>query len=880
MKTRDILAVFNRGRISRLALGRTDVSRVALSASIQTNWMPRTLGSMMLRPGLEYHGANPDDGANIPFIFDNSDTAILELSPSVMRVWNDGDTLLTRASVSSAIANGNFTTDLASWTDADDSGATSTWVAGEMQLLGTGYASARRQQQVSVVLADEDVVHALRIVVSKGPLLLRIGTTAGDDDIFRQAVLRTGTHSIAFTPGASSFYIEFSSSLTYPVLIDSVAVEASGTVELPTPWTDATTCKLVRWYQSSDVVFCACEGIQQRRIERRPNGSWSVVLFQSDDGPFLTENVDNIRITPSAITGAITMTASRSIWRSGHVGALYKLSSQGQLVASSLAAELTYTNPIRVTGVTSGRIFSVIRAGTWAGTLTLQRSIGEPGAWVDVATYTANGTTSYDDGLDNSIAYYRIGFNAGDYTSGTADASLEYAVGSITGVVRITGFTSATSVSADVITDLGGTAATEIWAEGAWSDVEGWPMATGIWEGRNWWSGNGRNYGSVSDAFTSYDPETVGDAGPINRRIGEGSVDKVNWLLPLQRLVAGTDGAEHTVRSTSFDEPITPSNYNTKAPSTKGSAEVPAVSTDGRGYFVGKTTKRVYELEYDLQKYDYSATDQTLLVPEIGDGGFIRIAVQQNPDIRLHCARADGTVGVLVRDAAEDVLCWVDVETDGFVEDVVVLPGTTEDRVFYRVRRTINGVTVRYHEEWAREDEARGGTLNKQADSFITGAGDVTGLSHLEGETVVVWADGVDQGEFSVSGGAIGQSFTTWCAGLGYTGQYQSAKLAGQTQMGLSLTQTTRINQIGLVLADTHARGLKYGPSFDVLDDLPLVEDGAIVDGDTIWESYDKDMVEFPGEWSTDNRVCLQAAAPRPCTVLVAVLNVDRQDKA
>ncbi len=877
MKTRDVLAIFNRGRISKRALARTDVGRVALSAEVQTNWMPRTLGSMSLRPGMAYKGLLQGDGALMPFVYSTDDTATIELTAGAMRVWDDGDTLLTRPSVTSTITNGTFATDLAGWTDADDAGATSDWSGGQMRLAGSGSASAKRQQQVTVSGANIGVDHALRIVVDRGPVILRIGTAAGLDDVFRQAVLRTGTHSIAFTP-AADFHIEFSSATDYQALLDSCTLESSGVVSLPTPWASADDCKAVRWQQSADVMFIA-SGYQQRRIERRPNNSWSVVVYQADNGPFLTENTENITLTPSGLSGDITLTSSQPIFEAGHVGGLFRLSSQGQLVEESISSELVYSDPIRVTGVTTSRIFQITRAGTWSGTLTLQRSIGSVGSWEDVTTYTTNATVSYDDGLDNSIVYYRIGFNAGDYTSGTADVSLSYDVGSITGVVRVTGYTDNQTVSAVVITDLGGTEATEIWAEGAWSEKEGWPTAVAIWEGRLWWSGNGRNYGSVSDIFGNFDPDYEGDAGPINRRVGEGVVNRANWLLPLQRLIVGTDGGEHSVRSNSFDEPVTPSNYNAKAPTTKGSGQSPAASVDGRGYFINRTSNKIYELEYDSSKYDFGALDTTLLVPEIGDPGFVRLAIQMVPDMRVYAVRSDGTAGVLVRDAAEDVLCWVDLETDGDIEDAIVLPGADCDRVLLRVKRVIDGSTVRYLEEMTCEENCIGGTLNLQADSYVTGIGAISGLDHLEGETVVIWADGEDQGTATVSGGAIAQSHTSWMVGLGYTAQYKSAKLAGQTQLGLSLTQRTRINSIGLVLADTHSLGLQYGPDFDTLDDLPMVENGTSNASGAVWDQYDEDMIEFPGEWSTDNRVCLQAAAPRPCTVCAAVINVDRQDK-
>jgi len=878
LKSRDVLAVFNRGRISRLAMARTDVARVALSADIQTNWMPRTLGSMMVRPGFENIGTNTGDGANIPFIYSNTDTAILELSAGAMRVWANGDTLVSRAAVTATITNGLFNTDLSGWTDADEGTAASTWLTGGfMQLLGTGYSAARRRQAVSIT--ETATAHALRIVVTRGPVLFRIGTTAGNDNIYRQAVLRTGTHSIAFVPGVATVHIEIASSVKWQTIVASCTMEAAGILSLPTKWGTAAKCKAVRWQQSADVVFCACAGQKQQRIERRPNNSWSVVDYNSDDGPFMTENVDNILLTPSALAGEITVSASRPVFKSGHVGALFRISSQGQRVISSLSADLTYTNYIRVIGVENERRFTVSRTGTWTGTLSLQRSLGEPGSWVTVATYTTSASVTYDDGLDNSIAYYRLGFESGGYGSGTVQALLEYSSGSITGTVRLIGVTSGTSATAIVLKDLGGTDGSEIWAEGAWSDEQDWPSAVGLQEGRLWWSGNGRNYASVPDAYTSFDPETIGDSQPINRQTGEGATNVSNWILGLQQLIVGTDGGEHSVRSTSFEEPVTPLNYNAKARTTKGSAPVPAASADGLGFFVGRDGAKLFELAYDAGTYGYQALEATMLCPEVSAAGIVRVAVQQSPDMRVHAVLADGTVALMVRDSAEDVKCWVNVETDGDVEDVVVLPGVTEDRVFYRVRRVIGGVTVRYHERWALESEARGGALNKMADSCKSGSGAITGLSHLNGKTVVIWGDGKDQGTAIVSGGTVPGSYANWCVGLPYTATYKSAKLAGQTSLGLSITQRSRINAIGLVLADTHAQGLQYGPSFDVLDDLPMMEDGALVDADLVWDAYDKDMVEFPGDWSTDNRICLVGAAPRPCTVLAAALSIDRQDK-
>ena len=881
------LAVFNRGRVSKRTLGRIDVDRIALSAEVQTNWMPRTLGPMSLRPGFGYTGANPDDGAYIPFIYTNTDNAILELTPDTLRIWDTGDTLVQRTGVATTVTNGEFTTDLTGWTDADEGAvASSVWSGAGgtfLQMIGTGDERAIRRQTLTVAGGEINTEHALRIVINRGPVLLRIGTAAGSDDIFRQAVLRTGTHSIAFTPGVVDPVVELSTSNEFNVRVDSIQIEAGGIMTLPTPWDDADACKAVRWDQSGDVVYLASD-VQQRRIERRPNNSWSVVLYQSDDGPFLTENTTAITLTPSALTGSITLTASQPIFQATHGGSLWRITSVGQTVEASLSAQNTFSDPILVTGVGTSRVLEIVRSNTWTATLTLQRSIAEPGTWVDVKTYTTNGTDSFNDGFDNSDIYYRVGIKTGDYTSGTVDLSLAFPSGSITGVIRILTPASQVVCTAVVVKALGGLDPSNIWAEGAWSSVRGWPTAVALYQGRLWWSGNGRIWGSVSDNFTGFSPDADGDSAPINRTVGDGPVNRVNWLLPMERLMAGTDLREQSIRSNSFDEPITPTNYNSKATSTKGSATIPAALSNAVGFFVGKNTTDVYELRWSGEDYSYKPVKATLLVPDIAEMGFARIAIQEEPDVRLHCVKTDGTAAVLVRDQAEDVLAWVDIETDGFIEDVCVLPGVIEDRVFYRVRRVIDGNTVRYHEEWARMDQCRGGTQNLQGDSFVTGSGPITtitGLDHLEGETVVCWADGVDQGNFTVTGGefTLPGSVNSYMVGLGYTADYKGAKLAVQTQIGLDLNRRKRAVSLGLLLADTHYQGLKYGPSFDELDDLPLTENDLETPADTVWDCYDEDHIEFPGDWDTDSRICLRAAAPRPCTVMAAMISVDRQTK-
>lgn len=898
---------FNRGLVSPYALARQDIKRVALGAETMENWIARALGSMAVRPGGEHLGSTSDDleAMFLPFVFATDDTALIELTDGLMRVWVD-DALVTRVAVGTAVTNGNFDVALTGWTDNDDAGGVSVWVAGGyMGLTGNGTAAAKRTQTLAVAVADQGLEHALHIIVARGPVTLRLGSSSGDDDLIHETSLGTGVHSLAFTPTGAAAWVEISSVLKRQTLVDSVQIEAAGVMEVESVYPEAAL-GLVRGHweisQSGDVLFLAAEGYQQQKIERRSTTSWSMVDYQPENGPFRISNVGPTTITPSALTGNITMAASKPLWRATHVGGLFRVTSSGQRVTASVTGANQFSSTIHVVGVDAQRIFTVVITNVFVATVRLQRSLtSDTGPWEDVTSWAAPVTTTHDDGLDNQEAWYRIGVKAGEYTSGTADVELNYTVGSVDGVVRITGYTSSIAVAAEVMADLGGTAATDDWAEGEWSDFRGWPTSGSFYEGRLGWAGKNGVWLSISDDFENFDDTVEGDSGTISRTIGSGPVDTINWMLPLQRLILGADGAEFSARASSLDEILTPTNFNMKAASTQGSAGVLAAKIDSRGLFVQRGGTRLFELDLDDKAIDYTSVDLTLLAPEVGKPMITGIAVQRQPDTRIHARRSDGTVAIMIYDKAEQVACWQTYTTDGEVEGAVTLPseaGTDEDRVYYWTKRTIGGTDRRYLERWAKSTEALGGDLNKMADSayVYTGAPAVNipahAADHLIGEEVVVWADGVDAGSIDDGDGNVTQRYTinangqlntdmptaaeNIVVGLGYTALWKSGKLlqlAGA--LGTTLTQMKEIKGLGLILKYAHRRGVQYGRDFTTMRDLPSKEEGAAVADDAVRADYDGRAVAFPGVWSSDERLCLRGRAPRPCTVLAAICDVD-----
>jgi hypothetical protein len=124
--------------------------------------MPRTLGPMMLRPGLGYKASTYNDAKArvIPFVFSASDYAALEFTEGALRVLV-GDTPVTRASVTTTM--NNFTVP-ASWTLAT-SGSGISSIASDKLTLNLVTAGGTATATQFVALGSSGVQHAIRIVV-------------------------------------------------------------------------------------------------------------------------------------------------------------------------------------------------------------------------------------------------------------------------------------------------------------------------------------------------------------------------------------------------------------------------------------------------------------------------------------------------------------------------------------------------------------------------------------------------------------------------------------------------------------------------------------------------------------------------------------------
>lgn len=790
------------------------------AAQVQMNWLPAVSGHMGLRPGLLHVGEVDSDNPCLPidFVYSKTDTALLELTNNKLRVWIS-DVLLTRVAVATTVADPNMSGSGSTWTKTDTTAGCTTTVTGGVATLTASARGglSRIKQTLTIASGDQNKEHALRIVVTDGPVTIRVGSSDGLQDYMTSAAIDTGTHSLVFTPTAGSAFLQIDSTDTWAKTLTSVNIEAAGIVSIPTPWSTAQLPTL-RWSQSGDILYVAQYGAQQYKIERRgarPGArGWSVVLYKSTSGPFLNlPTINNCVMTPSVYEGNGTLSSSLPFFQPGHVGALFQLFTPGQNNGCALGAQGAFSDPVRISGTGPTRKIYWTLSGTWVGTVSLQLSlVGPTSGFAFVGSVTSNGTTLYDDTSsfyqDNVVVWLRLGFvNPGDYVSGAATvlwgngsggtagttAAGAPSAGGQYGLCRVTGYTSPTQVNIEVLSQgaLNGGGAfssllgTTNWLESAWSGVQGWPTSVGFHEGRlGWFSAvNFPMTLSQSNNYTGYASidmygNALGDAGVILASFGEGPSDRVNWALPLQRLLLGREQSVASVRSSSFDTPLTPSDFSVKDCSQQGAARLPAIKVGPRGIFVQESGAKVYELSYVAQASDYVDADLTRLNHDIGRPGFTDIAKATQPDTIIYLPRADGEVACLLYDPNDEVQAWWRMMTMGVVENVRVLPnflGGLDSFVYFIVKRTINGVTRRFIEKLAQRSDCVGGLANHQLDCAVVYSGSPVSsvtASWLLNTTVLVWADGAYIGTATADGSGVitmpdGLTHSNIVAGLG-----------------------------------------------------------------------------------------------------------------
>ena len=383
-----------------------------------------------------------------------------------------------------------------------------------------------------------------------------------------------------------------------------------------------------------------------------------------------------------------------------------------------------------------------------------------------------------------------------------------------------------------------------------------------------------------------YENFTTGtaDADAMIYTIASNQVNAIESIKATRTLIVMTTGGEFTVSSGATDNPITPTNLNIRKQSNYGSAGVDALSIGNATIFLQRAKRKIRELAYNFDSDGYLAPDLTILSEHISSSGIIQMDYQQEPFSVVWCVRTDGSLVGMTYNRLQDVVAW---HSHGFggtntkCKSVAVIDiDTSEDQVYVIVERTINGSTKKYVEYLTPYDFNSSLTTFHYVDSGLSYSGSATttlsGLSHLEGETVKVIVNGATHPDRVVSSGQItlDRSATTAKVGLGYVSSLQTMRL-DEGARGTDQTKTKRIYDVTVRFFETV--GAKVGPNESNLDEIPFRDSSAAMSDPVPLFTGDKET-EFPSDYGTDGFVLVKQEQPLPMTILAIYARLELYD--
>ena len=365
----------------------------------------------------------------------------------------------------------------------------------------------------------------------------------------------------------------------------------------------------------------------------------------------------------------------------------------------------------------------------------------------------------------------------------------------------------------------------------------------------------------------------LNDDDAINITIASDRVNVIKHLLPARFLQILTTSSEFTLSGGTGSEPVTPTNVNVLRETTFGSSEIRPLRAGNSTILIQKGGERVKEITFDLDTDGLLGVDLTILAEHVASGGLTDMVWQQEPELILWFVHSDGTLVGLTYDRANGAVGWHQhpLGDNGVVESITAIPSGAEDQVYISVKRTINSSTVRHICYLKPIDFGSDIEDAFFLDSGLTYSGSdttsITGLNHLEGETVQVLADGSAHADKTVTDGKItlDRSAGKVHVGYSYNSLVETLRMEGGADDGISQGKIKRIH--GVTARFLNSVGAEVGPDTSNLDRIPFRDSSMDMDAAVPMFTGDKE-ISFPSGYDNDARVVVQQSQPLPMTIL------------
>jgi len=403
--------------------------------------------------------------------------------------------------------------------------------------------------------------------------------------------------------------------------------------------------------------------------------------------------------------------------------------------------------------------------------------------------------------------------------------------------------------------------------EDVWSATRGYPRTVIFHENRLVFGGSKSKpntlWLSFANDFFNFKEGTGRADEAIIANLDTDQLNEIVGLSTNRNLQVFTTGQEFFV-PTSPTTPITPENFVIKPQSRYGAKEVKPQVIDGFTNYIQRTGASVRRFQLSEFESSYDSISVSLLAPDL-----IRnptdMTVQKgvfNIDASyLYIINDDGTLGVYLSKKEEGLNGWALWTTDGDFQHVVAVG----DDLYVSTEREINGSTVHFLEKLYSNP-----TAEMWCDAGVrydqTPSNTVTGLDHLNGQSIRVVADVAVQADNTPVAGSITlakNSAFGW-VGLDYNPFIRTMPAAAQAANGQIFPLRKRwvrvrplvLNSLGVYLSDGDTEIFVPDRQFDITPlDQPPVPRSGIDQG-----------VKFLG-WTYEAQIDIYQKDPLPFTI-------------
>ncbi len=779
---------FNSGEVTPLTFGRVDLAKYRSALETCRNMVVTPHGGVTRRPGTEYIATTKNGSEKvrlIPFIFNTVQAYILEAGPNYMRVYRDGGQVQTVDTETKLLLNMNGTQNSTTFTD---------------ESANTHAITANGNVVVDTVVKKFGTGSAK--FDGTGDFL-----TAGDHADWSWGDKKITVEMWAYFSGtgADALYEQFDD-------VDNVISLrrlADGTIEFKVVDTTTTTVQI-----NSGTAITETNTWYHIALIRGWGGdsdSWAITI-NGDPGTSVETDVSSLPdLTTNAVIGR-EMISGSTLYFEGQLDG-YRITKAAARWTADFSANLPTEYPNSGSGgggttfelatpyieadladlqfVQSADTMYIVhpnysprkltRTDHDAWTLTVISFTAQPSNWGKQSkALNGAGITQANPGVVTSDGH---GLSNGDVVLLT----------NVVGMTEVNGFTFTVAGQAANTFQLAGVDTTNFTAYssgGFWNEINTNPATLALHEERLFFSGEPNNP-QILDASKAGDFEDmttgVGDDDGFQYTIAADQVNAVRWMVSDKNLLLGTSDSPWRVRGrggdTATSPGITPTSIDIKPMRGPGAQAIRPVSVGTEFVYIQNIGKKFRTLSYKFEDDAYVGVNLSVLAEHLTKNDTIlEVAYQEEPYQIVWGVKDNGELIGLTYMLDHEVVGWHRHDTGTF-ENIATIPGTTDNEIWFVVQRTIDGSVTRYIERlktfWTDGDEENAFYVDSGLTYDGVSATTISGLDHLEAETVMIWSNGAAVASKTVSSGSVTLDAATTKAhfGIGMTSDVETLRL-------------------------------------------------------------------------------------------------------